>query len=101
MISEVKRFALCLSAEKAQGFELVHNAASDMKEQPVFLGQCMFHPNCEEIVAGGCRVSDEDIIVLGRRMAGGKFRRLRTMWLVSFVLCCLLVSCWDGVSGYA
>ncbi len=92
MISEVKRFALFPPAEKAQGLELVHNAASDMKEQPVFLGQCMFHPNCEEIVAGGCKVSDEDIIVLGRRMAGGKFRRLRTMWLVSIALCCFLVS---------
>jgi hypothetical protein len=86
VISEVKWFASFPPAEKPQGLELVHNAASDMKEQPVFLGQCMFHPNCEEIVAGGCRVSDEDVIKLGKRMAGGKFRKLRTLWLVSIGL---------------
>ena len=58
----------------------------------VKLGSKEFDVDCEEIVAGSCRVSDEECVALGARMAGGEFQRVKEVHLVSFFLFCFFLA---------
>ena len=49
----------------------------------IVLGGKQFDPECEEIEAWNCGVSDAEVAALGKRMAAGEFGKVRLVYLVS------------------